>query len=339
MLPAVHTEDEWAAAVGDEAVLRPAAERLAARLGLADHPLRRYREGSFPVYAVGDRHVLKLYPTVTAADGVIEARVLEHLQGRLPVATPELRAHGEDESGWRYVLMSQLPGEGAITAWPRATAADQDRLADQVGELLAALHALDPQPLRDVLGPETWGAFLEAQRATAVARQRELPEAWLEQIPEFLESVALTVEPEQVLLHTEVMREHLLVDPGRRALSGLFDFEPAMLGDRAYEFVEVGVYTSCGDPRLLGRILAAYGRVFPPRELLAYALMHVYSNLPGTSSCCRPRRNPRWTRWPRRGSRAASRPPAGDAPAASVSGAGGRARAHRTSRTSRRCRR
>jgi hygromycin-B 7''-O-kinase len=282
MLPAVHTEDEWAAAVGDEAVLRPAAERLAARLGLTGRPLRRYREGSFPVYAVGDRHVLKLYPTVTAADGAMEARVLEHLQGRLPVATSELHAHGEDESGWRYVLMSQLPGAGAIGAWPRATAADQDRLADQAGELLAALHALDAQPLCDVLGPKSWGAFLDAQRATAAARQRErkLPEAWLEQIPEFLESAALTGEPERVLLHTEVMREHLLVDPGRRTLSGLFDFEPAMLGDRAYEFVAVGVYTSCGDPRLLGRILTAYGRVFPPRELLAHALVHVYSNLP-----------------------------------------------------------
>ena len=35
-----------------------------------------------------------------------------------------------------------------------------------------------------------------------------------------------------------------------------------------------------GDPRLLGRILAAYGRSFDPRELLAYTLLHVHSNLP-----------------------------------------------------------
>ena len=34
------------------------------------------------------------------------------------------------------------------------------------------------------------------------------------------------------------------------------------------------------DPRLLGRILAAYGRSFDPRALLAYTLLHAQSNLP-----------------------------------------------------------
>jgi hygromycin-B 7''-O-kinase len=39
-----------------------------------------------------------------------------------------------------------------------------------------------------------------------------------------------------VLLHTEVIREHLVVTPGPWTLSGLLDFESAMTGDRAYEF-------------------------------------------------------------------------------------------------------
>jgi hypothetical protein len=41
-----------------------------------------------------------------------------------------------------------------------------------------------------------------------------------------------------------------------------------------------GLFVSGGDPRLFGRILAAYGRGFDPRELLAYLLLHVHSNLP-----------------------------------------------------------
>ena len=95
MLPAVHTDEEWQAVVFDETVVRPAAEDLAARLGLAGAGLRRYPGGSRPVYAVGDRLVLKLYPTLSAPDCLIEARVLEYLAGRLPVATPELLACGE----------------------------------------------------------------------------------------------------------------------------------------------------------------------------------------------------------------------------------------------------
>jgi hygromycin-B 7''-O-kinase len=85
---------------------------------------------------------------------------------------------------------------------------------------------------------------------------------------------------ERVLLHTEVIREHLVVTPGPWTLSGLLDFESAMTGDRAYEFAAAGLFISRGDPRLLGRILAAYGRSFHPRELLAYTLLHVHSNLP-----------------------------------------------------------
>ena len=282
MLPAVRTDEEWQAVVFDEKTVRPAAEDLAARLGLAGAALRRYPGGSRPVYAVGDRRVLKLYPTVSAPDSVTEARVLDYLSGRLPVATPELLAHGEYENGWHYVLMSQLPGTELAAAWPAIPRPHQDRVASEAGEMLAALHGLDPEPLRGVLGPADWAGFLAGQRATALERQREvnLPEAWLSQIEGFLESVPLMPGQERVLLHTEVIREHLMVNPGQWTLSGLLDFETAMTGDRGYEFAAAGLFVPRGDPRLLGRILAAYGRSFDPRELLAYTLLHVHSNLP-----------------------------------------------------------
>jgi hygromycin-B 7''-O-kinase len=282
MLPPVHTDEEWDAVIGDEAVLLPAVADLAARHGLAGRELRRYPAGSEPVYAVGDRHVIKLYPTAAAEDEVTEARVLEFLQGKLPVTTPDLYAHGEYESGWHFVLMSQLPGVDLSTVWPQVPAAARDRIAEEVGGLLSALHSLDPAPLTGLVGPPNWGAFLAEQRATAVRRQRDrkLPDRWLEQIPDFLASVALPDQPTPALLHTEVMREHLVVDPVRWTLTGTFDFEPAMIGDRAYDFGAVGVFTTSGDARLFGRLMAAYGRAYPPRELFAQLLVHVYCHLP-----------------------------------------------------------
>ena len=282
MLPAVRTDQEWQAVVFDERLVRPAAEDLAARLGLAGAGLRRYPGGSRPVYAAGDRLVLKLYPTVSAPDSVTEARVLEYLDGKLPVATPKLLACGEYENGWRYVLMSQLPGTELAAAWPAIPRPHQDRLVGQAGEMLAALHGLDPEPLHPILGPTDWAGFLTGQRATALERQRQvkLPDPWLSQIEGFLESAPLIPGQERVLLHTEVIREHLMVNPGTWTLSGLLDFETAMTGDRAYEFAAAGLFVSRGDPPLLGRILAAYGRSFDPRELLAYTLLHRHSNLP-----------------------------------------------------------
>ena len=282
MLPAVRTDEEWQAVVWDEKLVRPAAEDLAARLGLAGAGLRRYPEGSRPVYAVGDRRVLKLYPTVSAPDSITEARVLEYLHGSLPVATPELLAHGDYENGWRYVLMSRLPGTELAAAWPAIPRPHQDRVVSEAGEMLAALHGLDPEPLHGIPGPADWGGFLASQLATAQERQREveLPDPWLSQIEGFLESVPLAPGRERVLLHTEVTRNHLLASPGTWALSGLLDFETAMTGGRAYEFAAAGLWIPSGDPRLLGRLLAAYGRSFDPRELLAYTFLHLHSNLP-----------------------------------------------------------
>jgi hygromycin-B 7''-O-kinase len=84
------------------------------------------------------------------------------------------------------------------------------------------------------------------------------------------------------------MREHLLVTPNPDgwSLSGLFDFEPAMRGAREYEFAAVGLFVARGDAGFLRRLLIAYG-YSPgqlddalPRRLLAYALLHRYSDLP-----------------------------------------------------------
>jgi hygromycin-B 7''-O-kinase len=278
----VSTDQEWQAVVWDEQIVRPAAEDVATRLGLAGTVLRRYPDGSRPVYQLSGRRVLKLYPTISAPGSVTEPRVLEYLRGQLPVATPELLACGDYENGWRYVLMSQLPGTELAGAWPAIPALHRDRIAGQTGELLAALHGLDPRPLHPVLGPADWAGFLASQRATAVKRQRGagLPQAWLSQIEPFLGSVPLTSGRQRALLHTEVTRENLVVSPGTWTLSGLLDFETAMSGDRAYEFASAALWVAHGDPRLLGRLLAAYGHSFDPRELLAYTLLHVHSNLP-----------------------------------------------------------
>ncbi|MFD5323498.1 aminoglycoside phosphotransferase family protein [Streptomyces sp. NPDC127092] len=282
MLPPVETDEERDAVVPDETVMRPAVEDLCARLGLAGRPLTRFPDGSQPVYAVGDDLVLKLFPGAAAQDGIAEGRVLAHVQGRLPVPTPQVRDFGPYENGWRYVLMSRLRGENLVAAWDRVPRSHRERLVTEIGETLSVLHSLDHGPLEDVLGPGDWGAFLDRQRAGAVERQRDrgLPDSWLEQMPDFLASVPLSREPQRSLLHTEVMRQHFLVDPDGWRLTGLFDFEPAMIGDRAYDFVGVGLFVTRGDPALLARLAKAYGHTFAPPELLAYTLLHVYSDLP-----------------------------------------------------------
>jgi hygromycin-B 7''-O-kinase len=268
--------------------LRADVAAIAQRHGLGDAPAHRYDSGSLPVFALGTQHVLKLYPMQDQAHAQVEARVLTFIDGRLPLPTPKLVATGERDVG-SYLLMSQLRGRRLVEVWPQLAPAERLRLCRHIGDGVAALHALDSRPLAD-LPPPHWVEFVPTQRGNAVARQREhgLPGPWLEQIEPFLDRWAGSADAEQVLLHTEIMREHLLVEPegsGWR-LSGLFDFEPAMRGAREYEFASIGLFVSGGDARALRCILRACGYADAELDgalqnrLMAMALLHRYSNLP-----------------------------------------------------------
>ncbi|MBP2329610.1 hygromycin-B 7''-O-kinase [Kibdelosporangium banguiense] len=289
-LPVVDTEERYEAVRRDEELLRPGVLGLAAALGFANDSVTRFADGSLPVYALGAGHVLKLYPHLYRHECDLETAALNAIADRLPIPTPRVHDAGPvpGDPGWQYLLMSRLPGESLATAWPRIDRATHLRLASELGEALAELHAITPSRQSPLPIPD-WPTFLATQRVNCVAAQQELglDPHWLGQLPAFLNAVDLPTTTTPVLLHTEVMRQHLLVTDGPAwSLSGLFDFEPAMFGAAEYEFVAVGLFGSMGDAELLRAVLTGYG--YRPadldhdlsRRLLGYTLIHQQCNLP-----------------------------------------------------------
>jgi hygromycin-B 7''-O-kinase len=67
--------------------------------------------------------------------------------------------------------MSRLPGVPLDTVWDQLCAGDRDRLADQLGETIAALHQLPPRAIKD-WWPADWPTFVARQRAQCVSEQR-----------------------------------------------------------------------------------------------------------------------------------------------------------------------
>ena len=276
----------WDALCADDAALAPGVAALCARHGLTGRPVVRYDSGSLPVYAIGDAHVLKLFPPTEGEHASIEARTMSAMQGALAIPTPRLLAN-DTLDGWHCLLMTQLRGRRLVDAWPELSLAERDRFADELGASIATLHAIDTTALGDFT--PRWEEFLPAQRASAVERQRErrLDAYWLERLPEFLDRWMPPIDTRRALLHTELMREHLMVakDDSGWQLSGLFDFEPAMLGAPEYDFASFGLFVACGDGRFLRRSLRAYGYrddlldAALQNRLMAYAILHRYSNL------------------------------------------------------------
>jgi hygromycin-B 7''-O-kinase len=236
-----------------------------------------------PVYAVGSEHVLKLFPSKDRAFFETERAALACIDGSLSLPTPRLLDSGEKD-GFFYVAMTQLRGISLAQAWPAIPGSERARLLQEVGAALAELHRSSTADLPEL--SVDWAGFMASQRETCRARQqsKELPEPWLEQVDDFLTRHAIADDGRRSLLHTEVMREQLLVEQRGSTwqLSGLVDFEPAMCGAPEYELSAVGVFATCAEPGLLRAFLAGYGSppdADLPMRIMVYSLLHRYSNL------------------------------------------------------------
>jgi len=266
---------------GDESAATVDAIRRELSLGAG---LERFPGGSVPVFAVGDEHVVKLFPLAERSYFETEWAALTRIDGRLSIPTPRAIAKGERDP-WLYIVMTRLSGCSLAEAWQTIEAHDRLQLIRQVGAALAALHAT----ATDELEPLTvdWPRFMDAQRASSRDRQiaRGLAAPWVDAVDGFLARWIPREDGAGVFLHTEVMREHLLVERQNGAwhISGLVDFEPAMIGAREYEWAAVGIFLTCAEPGLLAALLDAYGAEVDdelPLRIMAYALLHRYSNLP-----------------------------------------------------------
>jgi hygromycin-B 7''-O-kinase len=285
LLPPVHTRDDLLRSPRDEATYLPAVREVCRRHQLPAERLTRYAGGSTIVFAVGEAYVVKLFEPIFAEAAATEHAALMHVHGKLGVPTPGVVAVGTLE-GWHYVVMDQLPGRSLSEAWDTIPGPERERLCARLGAAVGRLHALPTRGL-SLPGPD-WSVFLRQQRESCVERQRAhgLAEEWLSQVPGYLAGVELPLV-RRVLLHTEVMREHVVARRGPEGWepSGLFDFEPAMLGAPEYELGSVGIFLARGDPAVFRAFLLGYG--YPEAELtpglqrriLAYTLLHRYSNL------------------------------------------------------------
>jgi hygromycin-B 7''-O-kinase len=260
------------------------AGALCRELGLGGAKL--FEAGSLPVFAAGDAHVMKLYPPCFAHECGHEQSVLSKLHGALPLATPRVVTSGEVD-GWRYVVMERIPGTPLDDVWPSLSPSERVRLAGELGRFLRALHAVDAGDMTDA--HVDWPRFIreQAEHCVDLQRRHSLAPRWLEQIPSFLAGSDLPPVKRPVLLHTEIMRAHVFAvrDAAGWSLSGVIDFEPAMVGAPEYEFASVGVFLTCGSGPALRALLLAYGHgesdlgLPLQRRLLAYTLLHRYSNL------------------------------------------------------------
>lgn len=197
----------------------------------------------------------------------LEIKVLDQLRHQSLVAVPAYDMFDPDGCFASYLLIagspltpsrySRLPGKVAKTA-----------VAD-AALLLKSLHALDPGTI------ETAGAwpcmsspaqFVDRIESSRLSLLASLTPALVRPIARFLERYSHDQAPCEVVLHGDLVSDHLLVDGYTGHLTGIIDFSDVALGDPAQDFLGFWEYgasaaghavacygASCLDPTLLVR--------------------------------------------------------------------------------------
>jgi hygromycin-B 7''-O-kinase len=284
MLPQVFSVDQYRALDLRDPAFAAAATSILADLRLPAGDITFPEDGSSPVTLVGGQRVIKFFapPFIEAFRAEKSALLFLRPLGSL---APALEAEGTIDA-WSYVVMNRLPGSSLKKLLPSLTEQERYRACFQVGQSLRTIHELSVS-VRE-LEIVNWAEFMDAQGSACVNRQQKLglrPDL-LRQIEPFLQSVQLQPTGPPSFLHTEVMRDHVFFDRhgARLEFSGFIDFEPSMVGEREYDFAAVGIFLCSGDAEALKAFFEGYGNVDAVNEgfrrrILAYALLHKYSNL------------------------------------------------------------
>jgi hygromycin-B 7''-O-kinase len=236
------------------------------------------------VFGAGSRHLVKLFPPLWSHEQGVERAALEHVAGRLSVATPEVVAAGELE-GWSYLVLSRVSGTPLAALWEELAPEARVRAARRAGEIVAEHHAL-PLPGSGVPAPP-WADFVAERVAQAGARLAGSPRtrAWAEALPAFLAPLlpGLAAAP-PVFLNADVTEEHLFLAPdGSGEVIGLVDLADAMVGARDYDLVSFAIFLGARAALLLSEFLegagvpAAERGAGLARRLTAWALLHRYA--------------------------------------------------------------
>ncbi len=287
MLPAYPSMEEYENLKKRPDILEKAAREIIARHALSDEMLSLF-DGTNIVFSHGSHRVIKIFPPFHQDQFVSDWMVMDHLQGKLSVATPVVEYRGE-MNGWPYIIMSRLDGTPLEGLWENLEHDNKKVIMRELGQLIREVHSLSTDGLEAI--DSHWEQFIETQIKQCVLQHKKtkLSDILLQQIPEYMKSAKETLPKikNPVLLTGEYTPMNFLVKQvsGVWHIAGLIDFGDSMLGLPEYDLLGPGAFLIQGDKILLREFLIAYGYASEElteilsKQLAMLMLLHRYSNL------------------------------------------------------------
>lgn len=177
----------------------------------------------------------------------LETAFMKHFASLSPIAVPQLTLH-EDSATGNYVTYSFLHGIPFKRKLAEMFPKDKQLLiARQIGNFLSTLHSFPIGKAKEIGIEElnslqSWTGRLEKIKREVFPNINKEEQEWTIKI--FTEFINLIKHNpfRRVVTHSDVMPEHIIVNPDTYILSGIIDFGDILIADPAFDFTFLNKY-------------------------------------------------------------------------------------------------
>ena len=178
----------------------------------------------------------------------VEVAFLNQFGDQLPVSVPRLTLYADGETSLPYVTYDFIPGiQFKKSISDTFSKAELRQVALQIGSFLDKLHSISIEKaiklgVKQAESLETWRNKFEKIKIDVFPLITKAEQAWAISIFEsFFETIRENPMPLTVI-HSDIMPEHIIVNPKTHKLSGIIDFGDLEIGDPAYDFTFLAKY-------------------------------------------------------------------------------------------------
>ncbi len=178
----------------------------------------------------------------------IEVNFLDQFTKISPIRVPKLAYEKDEKTGISYVTYRFIPGV-QFTKSISKTFSKEELLtvAQQLGKFLTVVHTFPVEKARQlgiqrINSLDSWNKRLSKIKKEVFPHISENEQQWIIKLFEnFLKNIKM-VPIKSVLTHSDIMPEHIIVDPKTHTLSGIIDFGDMCIADPAYDFTFLSRY-------------------------------------------------------------------------------------------------
>lgn len=203
----------------------------------------------YVVFAIDGRKAVRFPRRPDYAEKLpVEVAFLNHFSSQSPVSVPRLTLHTDKQTSLPYVTYDFIPGVQFKKSVSRNfSKVELSAVAKQLGEFLTAMHSFPVETakqlgIQQIDSFESWEKRLTKIKKEVFPHISEYEQKWTVTLfKNFLEIIAKTpVKP--LVTHSDIMPEHIIVDPETHTLSGIIDFGDILIADPAYDFTFLAGY-------------------------------------------------------------------------------------------------